>query len=186
MNYILKVSCLFIGVFFMSCGTQKNKESNSVNTSFNSKYSKSRKSFEGDLSGQEYYVLKTKIEKELGVKIPRGKSILINYKQYGSNCFSYGLSRRSKRDIAASTIRISSRMSKEYNAEDFFVYSNNALNKECYEDVKDYKLDSGFFKDLIFTLEENCTAFFIVKPNGNFLKYYGEDYFTEVKNFLKE
>lgn len=77
-------------------------------------------------------------------------------------------------------------MSKEHNASDFFVYSESVLNKERIENRKNFILDSGFFAKNIFTLQENCRAFFILKPNGEFMKYYGSDYYSEVEKFLKE
>ena len=32
---------------------------------------------------------------------------------------------------------------------------------------------------------ENCRGFFIIKPNENFMKYYGGDYYSEVKKILE-
>lgn len=157
-----------------------------MNTSFDSNYNKSRKTFEGDLNEPEYELLKTKIEKELNVKIPQGKSILIHYRQYGSNCFLNGRDRNFQSSVTNNVINSSTKIRTTYNVEDFFIYSSDALDKEYYEGVKEFELDSGFFKKLIFTLEENCAAFFVLKPNGEFLKYYGEDYTTEIKNFLKK
>lgn len=186
MNYILKAGCLLIGFLFISCGSQENIKTNKVNTSFDSNYKESRKTFEGDLNGQEYELLKTKIEKELNVKIPQGKSILIHYRQYGSNCFLKGKGRKLKSKVMKNVFNNSAKIRTTYNVKDFFIYSNDALNKEYYEGVKEFQLDSGFFKELLFTLEENCSAFFVLKPNGEFLKYYGEDYTTEIINFLKK
>ncbi|MDQ7918583.1 hypothetical protein RBU60_13470 [Mesonia sp. MT50] len=185
MNYLLKACCLCISFLFISCGSQKNGETKRVNTFFDSNYKKSRKSFKGDLSGQEYDVLKTKIEKELGVKIPLGKSILVHYRQFGANCFLKGKGRKFKSNVSNNGINFSTKISAAYNTEDFFIYSDNAINKDHYENLPEFQLDPGFFKELIFTLEENCAAFFVVKPNGKFLKYYGEDYNTEIENFLK-
>jgi hypothetical protein len=45
-------------------------------------------------------------------------------------------------------------------------------------------MDSGFFSNNIFTEREMCSAFIIIKPNGKFFKYYGEDYNTKIKDFL--
>jgi len=50
---------------------------------------------------------------------------------------------------------------------------------------KRFMPNPGFFHDSIFTLHESCQAFFILKPSGRFLKYYGEDYFSVVEAFLE-
>ena len=75
-------------------------------------------------------------------------------------------------------------MSEEYNAVDFFVYSQNAFFKDIYESKNYYNKDPGYFKNTIFIREENCKAFFILKPNGEFIIEYGQDYFTEVEKFF--
>lgn len=186
MTLYLKLLIILL-VIVSSCSTQKNaSETKKVNTKINGKYKKSVKKFNGQLSRVEYLKLKNDIEKELNVEIPKDKSILINYNQGASNCFLAGYKQQDFSDIINNVINISNRMSKEFGAVDFFIYSENAFNKEVFESKKVYRLDSGFFYNSIFTLHENCEAFLILKPNGDFLKCYGEDYFTGVENFLKE
>ena len=157
-----------------------------VNTKINNEYNASRKSFVGKLNLDEYKKIRELITSELKTEIPSNHSILINFYQFGSNCFEYGFTKKDAIIVIDNSIRISSRMSKEHNASDFFVYSENVLNKERVENRKNFILDSGFFADNIFTLQENCSAFFILKPNGEFLKYYGSDYYSEVEKFLKK
>ncbi len=52
--------------------------------------------------------------------------------------------------------------------------------------MTEFILDSGFFYENVFTEHQNCEAFLIIKPNGDFHKFYGEDYYTEVENFLEK
>lgn len=178
LNYLI-----FIIVILISCKAQKEVK---VNTKVNKIYSKSVKSFRGTLTREEYLNFISRLELELKTIIPKDKSVLINYSQRGDNCFIMGYNDATFSNVRDNTIRISNTMSKEYHAVDFFVYSVDTFLKEVYEGKKDYQLDSGFFYNEVFTLHENCGAFFILKPNGEFLKHYGEDYFTRVKNFLAE
>ena len=157
-----------------------------INTKINKEYIASRKTFVGKLNLDEYTKIREVLINELKTEIPINNSILINFYQFGSNCFEYGFTKKDAIIVIDNSIRISSRMSKDHNASDFFVYSENVLNKERVENRKNFILDSGFFADNIFTLQENCSAFFILKPNGEFLKYYGSDYYSEVEKFLKK
>lgn len=176
---------LILSLIFFSCSAQKN-ELGKINTKINKKYIASTKTFVGKLNLDEYKQIREMIINELKTEIPSDKSILINFYQFGSNCFEYGFSKKDAMTVIDNSIRISSRMSKEHNASDFFVYSENVLNKEIIENRKNFILDSGVFAKHIFTLQENCRAFFILKPNGEFMKYYGSDYYSEVKKFLEK
>lgn len=185
----LKKTALFILTFtLISCGSKKTstKTKLKVNTHFNERYKNSVKTFAGVLNNTDYNALKTALEKELGTTLPNDKAILINYAQRGSNCIGYGHNNKDAFIVINNIMRISSRMSNANNAVDFFIYNKNAFHNELYKIQSNYKLDSGFFCNSIFTLNENCQAFFIVKPNGDFLKYYGEDYFSVVEDFLKK
>ena len=184
----MKINKFYLLIFFLifySCSTQKN-ELGKINTKINKEYIASRKTFVGKLNLDEYKQIREMIINELKIEIPSNKSILINFYQFGSNCFEYGFSKKDAMTVIDNSIRISSRMSKEHNASDFFVYSENVLHKEIIENRKNFILDSGFFAKNVFTLQENCRAFFILKPNGEFMKYYGSDYYSEVEKFLKE
>lgn len=183
----MKKALIIISVLFViSCKTQQ-ETSDYVNTDYSSRaYKKSRKAFKGKLSKEEYSTLIEKIKIALDTTIPKGKIILINYRQYGKNCIAKGYSDKSALNVMDNGFRISTRISLTYNIEDFFVYSEDTFHKNLYLKDKNYIQDTGFFKKTIFTLDENCAAFFIIKPNGDFLKFYGEDYFTEVKNFIKK
>ncbi|WP_026899353.1 hypothetical protein [Daejeonella oryzae] len=182
---INKFHLLIFSLLFFSCSAQKNKMGK-INTKINKEYIASRKKSVGKLNLDEYKKIRELIIDELKTEIPSNKSILVNFYQFGSNCFEYGITKKDAMTVIDNSIRISSRMSKENNAIDFFVYSENVLNKERVENRKNFILDSGFFAENIFTLQENCRAFFILKPNGEFLKYYGSDYYSEVEKFLKE
>jgi hypothetical protein len=188
MNKIL-ISIFFIAVVFMttSCGNIKStKTESNINTKFNTEYKKSRKTFYGELSEKESNEIRKIIENELNSKVPDGKSILINFSQKGSNCISTGLNNKDAATVINNGIQISSRISMNNNTIDFFVYTADVFHKDVHQTKANFKLDSGFFYNNIFTLHENCEAFFILKPNGQFMKFYGEDYFSEVENFLQK
>lgn len=182
---ISKFYPLIFSLIFFSCSSQKNKIEK-INFKINKKYIASRKAFEGKLNPDEHKKIREALIYELKTEIPGSKSILINFYQFGLNCFEYGFTKKDAINVIDNSIRISSQMSNDNNAIDFFVYSKNVSNKERVENRKNFILDSGFFANNIFTLQENCRAFFILKPNGEFLKYYGSDYYSEVEKFLKE
>jgi len=188
MNKILKKGAYFISIIFVfSCGVNKiTTENNDVNTQPNSKYKKSRKASSGSLNKSEYNELIKNLEAEFKTTIAKNKSILINFNQKAQNCISFRFSERDNIQVAKNRIRISSQISSNNNAIDFFVYTKNSYNKEVYEKMTEFILDSGFFYENVFTEHQNCEAFLIIKPNGDFYKYYGEDYYTEVENFLEK
>ncbi|KUJ55577.1 hypothetical protein [Chryseobacterium aquaticum] len=182
---ILKIlSSIVILNFFFCCNAQAEKKQK-INTKFNSDYFKSRKKFYGKLTPEQLKNIRFLIGDELKIELDENKSILINYHQYGENCYVYKLNNKDAEKVIDNTINISSRISEKNNTEDFFIYSDDAFNVERYEKRNNFVKDSGFFSQTVFTLKENCTAFFILKPNGEFLKQYGFDYFTDVENFLK-
>jgi len=185
---------LIIFLLFLSCKTlprdtfpnPKNSQyriPDSINTTLNREFIKSRKSFAGSIKDENITILYIALERYLKTKLHRGKSVLINYKQRGNNCFNY-----SYHDLVIVTgniKRISNRISKNYAIQDFFIFSKSAYNRDVFEETGYYIEDSGFFKKNIFTIEETCDAFFLFKPNGEFLKFYGGDYFSEIKNFME-
>ncbi|KIA82573.1 hypothetical protein OA84_10455 [Kaistella solincola] len=182
---MIKLYFFIFSLFLFSCKAQ---QSNSVkiNSEINKEYLASRKSFVGKLSPEEYKEIRKLITDELQTQVPAGKSILINFDQYGVNCFGSKHNEKTAMAVIDRRVSISARISKENNAQDFFVYTTNVLNKHRYENRKNFLLDSGFFAKYIFSLNENCNAFFILKPNGEFIKYYGTDYYSQVEKFLKK
>lgn len=178
---LLLISCL------NSCGVSNtNGNAKTINKELNSKYKASRNKIIGKLTPSEYTEMKILLEKELGVTISGQKSILINYDQKAPNCILLASSESSVVHILKNRVKISSEISQKYNAIDFFVYESNSYFADLHANDVFFKVDSGFFFNNIFTLHENCQAFYILKPNGDFLKYYGEDYYSEVKEFLEK
>jgi hypothetical protein len=188
MNKILKKGAYFISIIFLiSCGTNKiTTENKDVNTQPNSKYKKSRKAYSGKLNNSEYKELIKNLESELKTTIPNDKSILVNFNQKAPNCISVRFGEKDNKQVVNNRIRISSRISSNNNVLDFFVYTKDSYNEDIYEKTAEFILDSGFFYENVFTEHQNCEAFLIIKPNGDFYKYYGEDYYTEVENFLEK
>lgn len=177
---------LIIFTIAFTTSLAQKKEESKINTKINKDYNSSRKAFKGKLNSEEYIEIRNLILNELNIEIPKKNAILINYYQYGNNCYEYKLDEKDALIVIQNCFRISSKLSKENNTSDFFVYSSEALKKERIETFDNFILDSGFFDKNIFTLKENCRAFFILKPNGEFMKYYGSDYFSEVKSFLEK
>ena len=185
-SFIKQIVYLIIIFTTFSCFCQvKATPEKTVNSVLNKQYLESRQSFLGKLDSAQLQEIRSLISKELNTEIAAGKSILINYSQKATNCLTYNKNVKISLKSFDHSIEISNRISKKYNAIDFFVFSENVFYKEQFEKQKKFIKDSSFFYDNVFTLHENCEAFFILKPNGEFMKYYGEDYFTVVENFLK-
>lgn len=188
MKIILKKGTyFFIIMTILSCNSKKILINNiEVNTYPNTEYKKSKEIFIGTLKKNEYDELVKRLETELKTSLPKDKSILINYNQRAPNCISTRFSEKVNKQIAINRVRISSRMSTNYNAIDFFVYTKDSFDKEIYEQMTEFNIDSGFFYETVFTEHENCAGFLIIKPNGDFYKRYGEDYYSEVKDFFEK
>lgn len=178
MRLILKFVLL---LFIVSCSTsEKNIDSYEVNTKLNLQYRKSRDGKFGKINKEDLNAFYTTLQKELNVTVDTSKVLLINFMQKGRNCISQSLDPK----IITNIEGISNRMANNYNASDLFVYT-----KESYiyplEKSEAWILDNGFVKANIFPSDQNCQGFFIIRPDGKFYKYYGEDYFSVVKRLLE-
>lgn len=185
-----KISNVFLlviatSVCFYTCKTGELKTTG-INTSLNKAYKQSIQIDKGKFTVEEYKQIKSEFERELNVEISNSKSILINYDQYGKNCRLMHFDKSTKQGVVQNIIDISTRISGTYNAVDFLIYHDSSFFKEFYPAIKNVKLDSGYFYSTIFTERSNCSGFFIVKPNGEYLKYYGFDYFSKVTEFLEK
>ncbi|HET8839645.1 MAG TPA: hypothetical protein VFM82_11695 [Flavobacteriaceae bacterium] len=185
MQFLKKQVYFFLAILVASCAAPKKTVPESlINTELNEESRASRKTFYGKLEEEEYSQIREMIETELGTSIPEDKAILINFEQYGRNCRKLILPEENLRSLIHNIVEISNRISAEKNTADFFIYTKNVPFKKLYEENESFQLDPGFFSKNIFTLHENCSGFFILKTNGEFMKRYGGDYFTHVQNFL--
>lgn len=172
-------------LLFAICNAQKNTDLK-INTKVNKEFLETQQSLFGKLDSEDAKIIRAMITKELDAAIPDDRSIFINYFQYGTHCYEYGLSKKDSNSTVDRQIKISSSVTKDYNVADFFVYTNQYPKKENFEKRKNFILDSGFFQKTIFTIQDHCSAFFILKPNGDFIKHYGPDYHSQVLEFLKK
>lgn len=144
------------------------------------------KKYIGELSTSDSFILVKEIEKEFNVSIPLNKNIIIHYSNRKYNCIGYNFSENGFYDIPERIINISNNLEKKYKLISLYSYSSISRFKNVFENITKYKLASDFINEVIFTELNYCGGFFILKSNGKFMKYYGDDYFTEVENFLKE
>jgi hypothetical protein len=170
-------------LFITACGSVR-ETSSGLNTKVNAVYRASVEDIYGQLSQNEHFELRKQIEKELNTRISDEKTILINFNQKAPNCITARFEEYDK--VLGNVIRISSAIRAQYNTVDFFVFTKDSFHHELFEKEDRYKLDFGYFYNNIFTMHENCEAFLILKPNGQFMKHYGEDYFTRVQTFLEK
>jgi hypothetical protein len=125
-----------------------------------------------------------KIEQELPYKISSQDAVLIHFRQQADNCISMRENGSNYLKSLKFNIKMSSKVSRGQGLSDFFVFTKDAYLMDRVAMKNNFIMDSGFFSNNIFTEREMCSAFIIIKPNGKFLKYYGEDYNTKIKDFL--
>jgi hypothetical protein len=186
-NYLNLKKVLFFLLLFCSCKTNTLFiSSETINTEFNDEYKNSTKTYVGDLTAEQYKSIRNVIEKELPTKISHKQPILINYRRKGKNCGFMKNNGEHYLEVLNNSINISSRISRENKVANFFVFNKDAFFLDKIKMKKNFILDSGFFSDNIFTIDENCSGFFVLKTDGTFMKYYGEDYYSRVIEFLIE
>lgn len=178
------ITCLFMIIVF-SCGTVETIEKG-INTKANREYGKSSKEFVGKLNDAEYEGYRTTLERELNTTIPDDKAIIISYAQRAPNCLFLGQGKKGYKGSMGLVMDHLIRISDRNNAAVFFLYTQDTFHKDLYEQNDNYIPDSGFFAQNIFTEKENCSAFLVLKPNGEIFKNYGEDNTSDVELILKQ
>lgn len=170
-------------LFLISCASSERLAYREAKSKVDKKYHARQKGFYGKLSSSEYRQLLQQFEKELDVKLTPGKGVLINFYDNGANCvlskidYMYGTINRG--------IQISGDLGEMYNYEDYFVYGQDAIHKYWVQEHKKFIPDTGLFKDIVFSDNDSCEGFMAIKPNGEYLKYYGVDYYSLVRDFFE-
>lgn len=156
-----------------------------INNEYNNKYVRSIKQFEGTIPEDEYDKLVIAMGKELNSKLSSDKSILIHYRQKATNCIQFGNNPRLMPLDVRDMLKQRNRLLRKYNTESYIVYNTDSFFAVPFEKHSDIIKDSGLFKQRIFELNDNCSAFFILKPSREFKIYYGEDYLSVILDFLE-
>ena len=156
-----------------------------INTKHNKENYNARKTFYGQFNEKEYVILMKKIEKSLDISINKSQNVLINFKQNGSNCILAGIESNRISKVFTRIEEISEEVTKSFSTQNLLVYAKDSYFIEFLSDRKKWIQDSGFINEEIFKLKESCSAFFLIKPSGEFCLYYGGDYFSFVKNRLE-
>lgn len=156
-----------------------------VNTKLNRVYDKSKKSFEGTLPPNQYEKMRLSLQRELGTTFSDDLNILVHYEQRGSNCLKLDGYEKALPWALKTLASGKKKLSRKFNTAENFVYNANSFFHKELKEVDVFRLDSGYFKENVFKLNENCSAFFLLKTTGEFMIYYGEDYMGEVYNYLK-
>lgn len=186
---IIQYRNLFLVVLLlvvMDVKTQNKSEYLVNNDPFSKSYKKSRKYFYGKLSLEQYAAFRLNLEKELDTKLPIDKAIIINYHQAARNCYFYGRSKSENENNYQRIIEITKSIADAEHGIAFFLYNKNYYDTSILKEMIDYREDSGFISENVFTLHENCEANFVLKPNRKFMINYGTDSLTEVEKYLKK
>ena len=182
-NY-LQFFILGIALILISCSSGKVNTQDGVYTRIDEEYKKTRKTALGQLDQNDYEKLIEELERVMDTTIPKGRGILINFNQRAPYCYSYAYDESTIETITDNSIQISANICVKNAAVDYFIYTSNSYFKSIYEKKKEYKLDPGYFADKVFSLKENCSGFLALRADGQFMKYYGDDYFTKAAQFL--
>ena len=190
-NILVYLIVIFI---FFNCSSSKNKDDNStnkldknryvnnINSTYNSAYKKSIEEFYGYFDTEDLKLIKEKLQEKSKHKIDFSKTIFIKYLQSGDNCIIEKIV-----DYATVLKNIksqNSKLSELHNVESFLIFSPTFFQSYYLNEQKDWILDKGFFKNIIFKKNKNCSSFLAIKPNGNYYLYYGEDSFSEANAAL--
>lgn len=178
MKYFFLVLIFVLG---LSLNAQKKQV---VNREYNKKYKKSISSKTGSLSSADFIKMKSSLSKELQINFEENKAIVIHYFQYGSNCILAGYNDEDVLGILNNIYGIANSKEKRLNVKNCFVYNSDSLFEPLLKNEESFILDSGFFKETIFTENKNCEGFYLLKNNGEYLLFYGSDYFDEIEAFL--
>ncbi|MDT8347451.1 MAG: hypothetical protein RQ756_06590 [Flavobacteriaceae bacterium] len=177
---------MFTAVFVFT-GCKSTEQAPKYNTKINTKYKESVKTYVGQLNPAELSKLRQEVMQALKTDWPKDQAIMVHFYQEAYNCYEYGIAEESAKNMQRKVFQISQRWAIKNNALHFFVYTNEYLYPEQISASGRPREDTGFFKDNVFTLNENCRAVLIVKPNGAFYKHYGNDYFTDaMKEFWEK
>lgn len=155
-----------------------------VTTEFNGKYKKSISSKKGILSGEAFTKMKSSLSKELQINLENNKAVVIHYFQYGKNCLLAGYNDEDVLNILNNMYRIANSAENRLNIKNYYVYNSNSFFESILVNQESFVLDSGFFKETLFTEDKNCEAFYVLKDNGEFLICYGEDNYDDINSFL--
>lgn len=182
-----KIIIIVLGIIVLNNCTPTKKVilSSKINTKLNKENYNARKTFYGQLNEKEHVILIKKIEKSLDISINKSQNLLINFKQNGSNCILAGIESNRISKVFTRTEEISEEVTKPFSTQNFLVYAKDSYFIEFLSDRNKWIKDTGFIDTEIFKLKESCSAFFLIKPSGEFCLYYGGDYFSFVKNRLE-
>ncbi|WP_339757220.1 hypothetical protein [uncultured Winogradskyella sp.] len=172
--------CIFTLV--ISCKSKPLSKENPHNK-YGRSYAKKATGFVGKLNNTQLDSVRISLSQNLNVNIEKKQIILLHYRQAANFCISYGMTEKFIQNFINNTQNISERFTKNHNTKTLFVYTKDYYF-EKYLSNTNWILDNGFVQNSIFPDNEICSGFILIKTNGEFYKYYGEDYFSIIKRLL--
>ena len=187
MKTLTNFGLYFLVATFISCGSNVNTSNVSkVNTKSNKVYKQSEIGYNGNLTETMYNKIKERMSDALMEEIPSDKTIIVHFNQNAPNCLAGNESSKSFLKRTEHKMNWSAELCKLHNAVDFFVYTSDAFHKDYFKTNSAFKVDPGFFYNQVFTEHKNCAGVLIIKPNGSFHKYYGENYSEDVIGYFNQ
>ncbi|OYU85736.1 MAG: hypothetical protein CFE24_00585 [Flavobacterium sp. BFFFF2] len=175
----------FLIIVLTACSSVKNKaELQDVGNESN--FVAKLKSNKGKFNEKELSSFRDTLSKIFKRNLPEQYPILVKYCSKGDECILLRFSKYEQFSTINRSISISEELCQEFNAINLCVYTKDCEFKDLLVARNNFVLDSGFIKDNIFYNNRDCEGFILVKPTGNFYKYYGSDYYSIVKSYFNE
>ena len=181
----MKISRILLLVFFcFTISKAQNHYGNKNKLNFHSSlYSKITQQALGELNLEEYSEFRLSLENQIKTKLPKNKAIIISYHQVAHHCFH--TKQKSKIQFQKNILKLKE-LAETENALVFFYYNPKSKLGTILKNTIDYKKDTDYFFQQLFSNQDFCTAIFVVKPNREFIKYYGLKSEVEISYFLDQ
>lgn len=153
-----------------------------VNMILNRKYKKSVELTSGIMDSLKLKEFQQGLGFYLNSHFDSSKPIIIGFIQNGLNCLSQLGDQTYLEKLLSNYDKTLQYVAKEFDSNGYMMYTSDAFvsSYPCPNCIE----DKGFMKRIVFTSDKNCMGFFVLLPNGEFYKYYGEDYFSIVDEVL--
>ncbi|MGB5982381.1 MAG: hypothetical protein WBG46_09565 [Nonlabens sp.] len=181
--YIATISIVLL--IMGSCRSKKNYRDveYNLNIEVDEEYRKFAKLYSEKLTPEDLKVWRKLLEENLSKDLNFTEPLVIHFYQKAPYCVMMGYDFASQKALDHS-VEFYAKIDSTYNAKSYHVFSQNVFFRDEFSKNLTFIGDNGFFHENVFTEHNICKGFFILKPSGSFYKYYGEDYYYQIKDAL--
>ncbi|MCB0398456.1 MAG: hypothetical protein KDD26_02325 [Winogradskyella sp.] len=183
------VFTLFLSIL-LGCKSKEPKvlpiDSKNYNYKYGHKYAKNRLSYSGKINSERLKELRSFIF-SISSDFDINQTLLINFKNDGSYCISANPKYISNIPKSLQNIyNMSNKFAVKYNIQHLCSFSKSSPFFEYLSENSNWVIDNGTIENIFFRSNQICSGFVIIEPDGSFLCHFGEDYFSEISNYLKK